>query len=152
MRVLRVIYVLAIAALLILLVIVGVQAFYPPPQYPDCYELLGPTPNYDSPEYEGWQQECTQLVNEYQQQAATHDGNVFCIILPIGVVFAIVGTFIQRRVGIFGAGLILGGTGTMIFAVVPYDLNMVLRFIGIAVILAVFVFVGYKVFLSLRRS
>ena len=73
MRVLRVIYVLAIAALLILLVIVGVQAFYPPPQYPDCYELLGPAPNYDSPEYEGWQQECTQLVNEYQQQAATHD-------------------------------------------------------------------------------
>jgi hypothetical protein len=68
------------------------------------------------------------------------------------VVFAVVGTFIQRRLGIFGAGLILGGIGTMIFAVVPYDLNMVLRFVGIAATLAVLVFVGYKVFLSLKKS
>jgi hypothetical protein len=68
------------------------------------------------------------------------------------VVFAVVGTFIQRRLGIFGAGLILGGIGTMIFALVPYDLDAILRFAGIAATLAVLVFVGYKVFLSLRRS
>ncbi|MGA2670554.1 MAG: hypothetical protein ABSF21_03965 [Dehalococcoidia bacterium] len=149
---LRGLYVLAIAALLIVLVVVGVQAFYPAPQYPDCYELLGPQPDYDSPEYQEWDQECTKIVDEYQQQAAVHDRNIFLTVLPLGVVFAIVGTFIQRRLGIFGAGLILGGIGTMIFAVVPYDLNMVLRFIGIAATLAVLVFVGYKVFLSLRRS
>jgi hypothetical protein len=40
----------------------------------------------------------------------------------------------------------------MVFATVPYDLNMVLRFAGIAAILAVLLFVGYKVFLSLRKS
>jgi hypothetical protein len=68
------------------------------------------------------------------------------------VVFAVVGTFIQRRLGIFGAGLILGGIGTMIFAIVPYDLDNILRFAGIAATLAVLVFVGYKVFLSLKRS
>jgi hypothetical protein len=149
---LRGLYVLAIAALLIVLVVVGVQAFYPAPQYPDCYELLGPQPDYDSPEYQEWDQECTSITDEYRQEAAVHDRNIFLTVLPLGVVFAVVGTFIQRRLGIFGAGLILGGVGTMIFAVVPYDLNMVLRFIGIAVTLAVLVFVGYKVFLSLRRS
>ncbi|MCX6010287.1 MAG: hypothetical protein NTW48_09745, partial [Chloroflexi bacterium] len=74
------------------------------------------------------------------------------IVLPLGVVFAVVGTFIQRRLGIFGAGLILGGIGTMIFAIVPYDLDNIMRFIGIAVTLAVLVFVGYKVFFSLRRT
>jgi len=81
-----------------------------------------------------------------------HDRNIFCVVLPLGAVFAVVGTFIQRRLDIFGAGLILGGMGTMIFAVVPYDLEAILRFIGIAVALAVLVFVGYRVFLSLRRS
>jgi hypothetical protein len=40
----------------------------------------------------------------------------------------------------------------MIFAVVPYDLEAILRFIGIAVALTVLIFVGYRVFHSLRRS
>src|SRR4030042_4283888 len=137
MRVLKVIYVLAIAALLILLVIVGVQAFYPSPQYPDCYQLLGPPPAYASQAYEEWDQECMNIVDEYQQEAATHDRNVFYVVLPLGAGLAVVGTFILRELGVFVAGLIFGGLGTMIFATVPYDLNMVLGFIGIAVILAV---------------
>jgi hypothetical protein len=145
-------YVVAIAVVLILLVIVGVEAFYPALQYPDCYELLGPQPDYNSTEYQEWEQECMQIQDEYQQEAAAHDRNIFFIVLPLGVVFAVVGTFIQRRLGIFGAGLILGGIGTMIFAIVPYNLDAILRFIGIAATLAVLVFVGYKVFLSLRRS
>jgi len=149
---LRGLYVVAIAVVLILLVIVGVEAFYPAPQYPDCYELLGPPPDYNSTEYQEWEQECTSIVDEYQQEAAAHDRNIFFIVLPLGVVFAVVGTFIQRRLGIFGAGLILGGIGTMIFALTPYDLNNILRFIGIAATLAVLVFVGYKVFFSLRRT
>ena len=152
MRILRVVYVLAIAGLLILLVIVGVEAFYPAPTYSDCYELLGPQPDYNSTEYLEWEQECTKIVEEYQQEAAAHDKNIFFIILPVGVVFAVVGTFIQRRLGIFGAGLILGGIGTMIFAITPYDLDNILRFAGIAATLAVLLFVGYKVFLSLRKS
>ena len=120
MRILRVVYVLGIAVALVLLVVAGVEAFYPDPQ------------SY-------W-------------QAPIHARNVFLIVLPLGVVFAIVGIFLQRRLDIFGAGLILGGIGTMIFAIVPYDLEAMLRFIGIAVTLAVLVFVGYKVFFSLRRS
>jgi hypothetical protein len=151
MRILRVIYVLGIAVALVLLVVFGVQAFYPAPSY-DCYEQLGSPPDYDSPEYEEWQQECTSIMDEYEQRAAVHDRNVFLIVLPLGVVFAIGGTFLQRRQGIFGAGLILGGIGTMIFALTPYDLDNVPKFIGIAVILAVLIFVGYKVFLSLRKS
>jgi hypothetical protein len=151
MRVLKVIYVLAIAAALIALVVVGVEAFYPAPSY-DCYEELGPPPDYDGPEYEEWQQECDEIQEAYQQEAAVHDRNIFLIVLPLGMVFAVVGTFIQRRTSIFGAGLILGGIGTMIFAVTPYDLDNMPKFIGIAVILAVLIFVGYKVFLSSRRS
>jgi len=149
MRFLRVVYVVAIAALLILLVIVGVEAFYPAPTYPEYPE---PQPPYDSPEYEEWEQEWMEIVEEYQQEAAAHDKNMFFIVLPLGAVFAVAGTFVRRRLDIFGAGLILGGMGTMIYTIVPNDLDIKLRFVGIAVALAVLVFVGYKVFLSLRRS
>ena len=120
MRILRVVYVVAIAVALVLLVIFGVEAFYPAPRY--------------SPE------------------SVIHARNVFFIVLPLGVVFAVGGTFVRRRLDIFGAGLILGGIGTMIYTITPYALDDILRFAGIAATLAVLVFVGYKVFLSLRRS
>ena len=120
MRFLRVIYVMGIAALIIALVIVGIQAFYPEPS--------------------SW------------QGSEAHAKNVFFIVLPLGLVLAVVGTFIQRRTGIFGAGLILGGMGTMVVAIVPYYLDNVLRFVGIAVALAVLIFVGNRIFLSLRQS
>lgn len=142
-------YVVAIAVALILLVIVGVEAFYPAPQYPDYPE---PPPDYDSPEYQEWEQEWMEVQEAYQQEAAVHHRNIFFIVLPLGALFAVGGTFIRRRLDIFGAGLILGGIGTMIFALVPYDLDNILRFAGIAVALAVLLFVGYKVFLSLKRS
>jgi hypothetical protein len=149
MRILRVIYVLAIAVALALLVVAGVEAFYPAPSYP---EYNPPPVDYNSTEYQEWQQEWTEAVAVYEQEAAVHDRNIFFVVLPLGAVFAVVGTFVRRRQGIFGAGLILGGIGTMIFAVTPYDLDNIPRFIGIAVILAVLIFVGYKVFLSLKRN
>lgn len=149
MRILRVIYVLAIAVVLVLLVIFGVEAFYPSPQYPDYPE---PIPAYNSSDYQEWEQEWMQAYAEYQQEVAVYHRNIFFIVLPLGAVFAVGGTFIRRRLDIFGAGLILGGIGTMISAVVPYDLDNMLRFAGIAAILAVLIFVGYKVFFSLRRS
>ena len=147
MRFLRGVYVVAIAGLLIALVIAGVEAFYPAPQYPEYPER---PPPYDSPEYEEWEQEWMEAQEEYQQEAAIRDKNMFFIVLPLGVLLAVGGIFIRRRLDIFGAGLVLGGLGTIIYTTVPYDLDNKLRFVGIAVALAVLVFVGYKVFLSLR--
>ena len=149
MRILRVIYVLAIAVALVFLVVAGVQAFYPEPSYP---EYDPPTWDYDSPEYEEWEQEWAEAVAAYEEEAAVHDRNIFFVVLPLGAVFAIVGTFIRHRQDIFGAGLILGGMGTMVYAIVPYNLDNILRFVGIAVALAVLIFVGNRIFLSLRKS
>jgi len=142
-------YVVAIAVVLILLIIVGVEAFYPGPTYP---EYNAPPVDYNSTEYQEWEQGWTEAYAVYQQEAAVYHRNIFFIVLPLGAVFAVVGTFVRRRLDIFGVGLILGGIGTMIFALTPYDLNNILRFAGIAATLAVLVFVGYKVFFSLRRT
>jgi len=116
MRALKVVYVLAIAAALIALVVVGINTFYPEPQY----------------------------------GSEVYARNVFLIALPLGVVFAVVGAFVQRRTNIFGAGLIVGGIGTMIFALTPYNLYQILVFVGIAVILVVLI-VGYR-FFSRKRT
>src|SRR4030043_984817 len=120
MRVLKVIYVLAIAASIIALVLAGVDAFYP--------------------ESSPW------------QNSEVHARNVFFVALPLGLVLAVAGAFLQRKSGIFGAGLILGGVGTMVYAIVPYGLDSTLRFAGTAVILLGLVFVGNRVFLSLKRT
>jgi hypothetical protein len=154
MRALKVIYALAIAAALIALVVVGINTFYRVPEYRDCYEQLGEPPDYDGPAYEQWQQECDEIVYAYEQETAVHIRNVFLVALPLGVVFAVLGAFIQRRTSVFGVGLIVGGMGTMIFAVTRHYPDDIPKFIGIAVILAVLIFVGYKFkFLSsLRRS
>ena len=159
MRILRIIYVLAIAIALVFLVVVGIQAFYPEPICPERWGYPLPPPHYESAEYEEWQEQWNEAQEEYQQaleayerEAAAHDKNIFLVVLPLGVVLAVGGSFLQRKLDIFGAGLILGGLGTMILATVPYELDIVLRFAGIAATLAVLIFVGYKVFLSLRRS
>jgi hypothetical protein len=149
MRILRVIYVLAIAIALVFLVVAGIQAFYPDPSYP---EYDPPTWDYNSTEYQEWEQEWQEVYEIYEHEAEVHNRNIFFVVLPLGVVFAIGGTFMRRRTSIFGAGLILGGIGTMILTIVPYDLDNVLRFAGIAAILAVLIFVGYRIFLSLRKS
>jgi hypothetical protein len=86
------------------------------------------------------------------EETAVYARNVFLIALPLGLAFAVVGAFIQRRTSISGAGLIVGGMGTMIFALTPYKLNDIPKFIGIAVILAVLIFGGYKFFFSRRRA
>lgn len=151
MRVIKVVYVVAIAVLLVLLVMAGLEAFYPPPPYPEYPGPLGPPPPYDSPQYEEWERQWTEIQEEYRQEAAAHHRNVFLIVLPLGLVFTVGGTFIRRRLDIFGAGLILGGLGTMIYATVLSDLDNRLIFVGIAVALAALAFVGYEVFLSSRR-
>ncbi|MFU8795963.1 MAG: hypothetical protein ACNA7X_01520 [Dehalococcoidia bacterium] len=147
----RVLYVLGIAVLLVLLVILGVEAFYPGPSYPDYPDWAGGPP-FGTPEYEEWwqerQREWDRVDEEYRQELSLYHRNVFLVVLPLGALVAVGGTFFRRRLSIFGAGLVLGGMGTMIYAIVPSELDSLLRFVGIAVALAVLVFVGFRVFNS----
>ena len=154
MIVVRFLYAVAIAVLLILLVIFGVEAFYPEPPYPQHPEY--PTVSHEDPEWQQiwdeWQQEREKVDEAYRQELAVYHRSVFLVILPLGVVFAIGGTFVRRKLDIFGAGLILGGMGTMILAVVPSELDDLFRFAGIAVALVVLIFVGFRVFSSARAA
>ena len=129
MSFIRGVFAVAIGVLIVLLVIFGIQSFYPAPE----------SPGYPN-------------LEEYREALATYRMNVFSIVLPLGAFLAIVGTFVRRRLSIFGASLILGGMGTMIYAFAPWRLDSLWRFVGIAVTLAVLAFVGYRVLPSLRKA
>jgi len=172
----RAVYAVAIGVLLVMLVIFGVEAFYPAPPRPTPLRFpagLVLEPATDDPEqscvvlYPGlddgasdeWQQawdeqqrEWSRLYEEYRQQLALHHRNMFLVVLPLGALLAVGGTFVRRRLDTLGAGLILGGMGTMIYAIVPSSLDSVLRFSGIAVALAVLIFVGFRVLNSSRQA
>ena len=125
----RGVFAVAIGVLIVLLVIFGIQSFYPAP---------------DRGDFPGWE--------PHREQMAVYHSNVFLIVLPLGAVLAVTGALIRRRPGIIGAGLVLGGVGTMIFGITPYLLDSLWRFIGIAATLVVLIFVGIKVIPSLRRD
>src|SRR4030042_1473875 len=78
------------------------------------------------------------------QNSELHARNVYFVVLPLGLVLAVAGAFLQRKSGIFGAGLILGGMGAMGYAIVPYGLDSTLRFARIAFILLLLFFVGNR--------
>ena len=165
---------MAIGVLIVLLVIFGVEAFYPAPPRPTppVFPPVVLEPNRDGPEqpcvilypgpddqasdewqqaWDEWKQEWDSLYEEYRRELSLHHRNIFLVVLPLGALLAVGGTFLRRRLDIFGAGLILGGMGTMIYAIVPSALDSLLRFVGIAVALVVLVLVGVRVF-SFRRQ
>ena len=125
----RGVYVVAIGVLIVLLVMFGIQAFYPEPE------------RGDSPSWE-----------RHREQMAVYHSNVFLIVLPLGAVLAVVGAFVRGRRNTIGASLILGGTGIMIYGVTFWHLDSLWRFVGIAATLAVLVLVGFKVLPALRRD
>ncbi len=148
-------YAVAIGVLIVLLVVLGIQAFYPAPLNPfDLWDPGFALPSPYCPEETDpadIEREITRLLEEYREQRAAYYTGLFLVVLPLGALFAVGGTFFRRRLDTLGAGLILGGMGTMIYAIVPFALDSVLRFTGIAVALVVLVFVGFRVF-SFRRQ
>ncbi|MFU8795962.1 MAG: hypothetical protein ACNA7X_01515 [Dehalococcoidia bacterium] len=164
----RAVYAVAIGGLIVMLVIFGVEAFYPapprptPPAFPpvvlepgrggpeqSCVVLY---PGLDDQASDEWKQEWDEWKQEwdrlYEEYRSLHHRSIFLVVLPLGALVAVGGTFVRRRLNIFGAGLVLGGMGTMIYAIVPSELDSLLRFVGIAVALVVLVLVGFRVFKS----
>lgn len=181
MSFIRGVFAVAVGVLIVLLVIFGVEAFYPAPPRPSpqwpsgrvldvapdgpeqpCVVLY---PGLDDEAWEEWQQafdewqqewnerqqDWDRIYEEYLRELSLYYRHVFLVVLPLGALLAVGGTFVRRRLDTLGAGLILGGMGTMIYAIVPSALDSLYRFIGIGVALAVLIFVGFRV-LSFRRE
>ena len=164
MTAIKVIFVLVITAFLIMLVGFGISAFYQrpaPPEYncyysemtPELKELPAPEPG--TPEYEEWQlkqQECQEEYNRrweiYNDSLENHSRNVFFISYPCGLLFITLGLILRPRLDVIKHGLLLGGMGTIIYAIAQSNLANEFRFIGTAIGLAILLYVGYKTLLG----
>ena len=167
MSIIKLIYLLTMVAFLIMFVAFGISAFYPAPESPRPAEFpariaeIAP-PEQGSPEYEKWQAEqeaeleLQQIMDEenmkqwaeYQQQMMDYRRNVFLIAYPFGLLFVLLGLTLKPRLEIIKPALLLGGMGTVIYALTQADLGSQVRFAGIAVSLPVLLYAGYKTLLE----
>ena len=168
MKIFRIIYVLAIAAFLTMLVAFGISAFYQPPEPPQTEPCgipisvttpLQPAPTPGTPEYEQWQrqqQECQDVYDKqwdaYNEALKDHYRNLFSISYPCGLLFVLLGLSLRRSQDINKPGLLLGGIATMIYAIAQPSLASEFRFIGAAVASVVLLYAGYKTLLERKPA
>ncbi len=126
MNVLRVFYVLAIMSFLIMLVVFGISAFYETPE--------------------------PSQLGSYTLEAEEYYRNVFCIAYPCGLLFVLLGLLLRPRLDIFRVGLIMGGIGTIIYAIAQPHMAGEIRFTGVACGLIVLLLVGYKTLLNSKPA
>jgi hypothetical protein len=121
----KVIYALAIMAFIIMVVAFGISAFYE-------------GPGHDG--YQDW--------SIYEAQQKDYARNVFFISYPIGVLFVTLGLILRPRLDAVRPGLLLGGLGTMIYAIAQDNLSYKIRFAGVVVGLAILLIIGYRMLLD----
>lgn len=165
MSMLRVVYPIAVAVFVIMLVVFGISAFYegptatelssPPPEYPKTY---GIPPVEGSPEYAAWEADMAAAEGDWRQWDAEnqdiwqahernlkyHHRNIFYITYPIGLLLVVLGLELKLRLDVLRPGLVLGGMGVIIYAVSQPNLSDEIRFIGVAIGLAILIYIGYR--------
>ena len=122
MQFIKVIYALTIMAFIIMIVAFGISSLYEGPGYSSS--------------------------SSWQAEQRDYARNVFSISYPIGIVFVILGITLRPRLDVVGPGLVLGGLGTMIYAIAQPHLIPEIRFAGVVVGLGVLLIIGYRMFLE----
>jgi len=132
MNILKIIYVLAIAALLTIVVVFGVSAFFQPPEAPSA-----------APPWGRWE--------GYYKALEDYHRNVFSISYPLGLLFVILGLVLRPRLSLIKPALLLGGIATLIYAMAQSHLANEFRIIGSAALgLVILFYLGYS--LSSKRK
>lgn len=155
MGILKIIYVMAIAGFLVGSLAAGIAAFYEEPRSPTYGEppAAHESPDYyGSPEQKAWQAKWDAKWESHREDLRAHYRNVFAIAYPIGLLFVILGMELNLRLDVLRPGLALGGIAMMIYAIGQEHLSNEIRFIGVAVALAVLIYVGYRTFLQRKPS
>jgi len=96
MTAIRVIYIIALGALLVALVAVGIWAFYN-------------SPDYSHYGYDNYQ--------AYHEAESAYHRNVLIIGYVIGLIFITLGMVLKERWNVMRSGLLLGGLLTLIYAI-----------------------------------
>jgi len=111
----------------------------------DCYEAEGrPVFNYDS---EGCIEsvDCNMCYKEYEDFSDVRRSNIFFIVVILGVILVFVGAF-SFKVDSVSAGFMAGGIGNIFYGLTQGwgSLGKEIRFFVLVIILALFIWIGYR--------
>lgn len=165
----------AVAALMVLLVAFGIQAFYDgpePPRPPEPPFARGPltappvtgpglaTPTVATPSpqeierYEREQREFQQAYEKYQEQRGDYHRNVFLVAATLAVLAIVGGVGVWSRVDAMSLGFIAGGFASLVYGIIQAggdldEASPALIFAFVLVGLALVLGAGYR-WLSIR--
>jgi len=157
---------ISIAFIFVFFIGYGIETFYESPEYSDfcsfearpilneidseenCLQLNGTWENYVKPARDnqtGWCDLYKTCQDEYNSVREEYSKNVFIITFIIGVIFLFIGSYLVEIESV-GSGIMGGSTLTIIYGTLVYwsDLNDLLRFIILGVVLGILIWIGYK--------
>lgn len=148
--VLKIVYTVFIGILLVLFVGIGVETFYPQPQYPE-YPISLERPSPDGTETAKdikTREEFQKKEKSYQGQIKIYNRNVFIIALVFALLFMAISLFMAEKLLVIADGLLLGGVFTLAYAVGRgFMADDKFRFIAVSVSLVVALITGYLKFI-----
>ena len=145
---------IGIAIIFNLFVNYGVATFYKEPKWEDFCPRYGPTPvrldnqspadyNKEAQKFDEKQQACSKA---FEGVKAVYDGNVFIVLVVIGVLAVLLG--IYTKVEAVSTGFLFGGILSVIIGSIRNwsHLTDVWKFILLGLVLAMLVWIGLKKF------
>ena len=142
---LKVLYALAIALLVVAFVGFGISAFYPAPEYPEPpaqLEAVGPDPTDEERELIAQQR---QKEENYQKEFSDYNQVVSSISIGIAVVLLVGSILWLSSLDVIGDGVTLGAVFTLFYGLIRAFMteSEVFRFIAVAVGLGVVITLVY---------
>ncbi len=148
---LKYLYSIFLAVLIVTFVGVGIAAFYKAPKYPEYPIETKPvtmTPNgevSESAEMIQKRADYEQESRDFQKAIETYNKNVSAIVIAASLFILIISITLLSRIMYLSDGLMLGGVITLIYAVVKGFSagDEMFRFIVVSISLIVAIFLGY---------
>ncbi len=88
----------------------------------------------------------------HEEAMKDYHRNVFLISYPCALLFIVLGLVLRPRLDVIRPGLILGGMGTIVYAIAQSNLAEEFRFAGVFVGLIVLIIVGYATLLQREET
>ncbi len=128
----------------------GIATFSDEPAYSDfCEETFYPRPakldeNITQAEFEALNEKQKQCNEAYNEARKVYDGNVFIILVVLGVIAVLAGVFIQVQA--VASGFLFGGILSVMIGTLRNwsHLADVWRFVILGLVLALLVWIGFK--------
>jgi hypothetical protein len=149
-RVMNVVFGIGIAILLFLVVLLGINAFYPEPKYEEFCDNRDYPP---APMPAGLEKENTTMPVSYSEcydkfdsAMENYERNIFLIASFIGIIFVIVSLYLLGMINI-AAGVAFAGLATIVYGFARgWDgTGEMIRFIVGLIVVAIVIFFGVKI-------